>query len=150
MGRFSPWLYSLLVVLWIYVALGFCIPGALALWPRHEFKDGELVKIRTLGSFSHGSLSIIDYELQPKGESVNEERFFGLSNISVATEQQKDGTLVMVSVGINNRSYEKTLCNHPEVLAEAKKILQLGRDSFAKAKKKLEQKSKPRQPARLG
>ncbi len=145
-------LLPLLILLWIYVFLGFCIPGALALWPRLEFNDGELVKIRTSGSFSHGFLSTIDYTLGRNGtEVVYESRFLGLSDISVVTKEQKDGTFVIGSVEMGSQFYIKTLRDHPEILAEAEKVLQLGRDKFAKAKKKLEeQKLKPDQSDRLG
>lgn len=149
MNRLSSWLGISLLILWIYGFLAFVIPGLLALSPRLEFNDGELVKIRTSGRFSYGSLSIIDYKLKPDGESVDESVIL-LSNISIKTKRQKDGILVIESVEINTRFYEKTLRDHPEILAEAEKVLQLGRDNFAKAKKKLEQKSKRNQPAHLG
>jgi len=149
MNRLSSWLGISLLILWIYGFLAFVIPGLLALSPRLEFNDGELVKIRTSGRFSYGSLSIIDYKLKPDGESVDESVIL-LSNISIKTKKQEDGTLIIESVEINTRFYEKTLRDHPEILAEAEKVLQLGRDNFAKAKKKLEQKSKRNQPAHLG
>lgn len=151
MERFSPFLWTSLLILWIYVALGFCIPGALALLPRCESKDGELNEIRTLGRLAQGSLSIVDYEFRPDGgEMVLESKSLGLSSICVKT-QLRDDILVISSVRVSRQTYEKTLNDHPEILAEAEKVLQLGRDKFAKAKKKLEQKSKPKhQPARLG
>ena len=71
--------------------------------------------------------------------------------MAVLTERQEDGTLVIAWVRKGDRLYKKTLRDHPEILAEAEKVLQLGRDSFAKAKKKLEeQKSKSNQSDRLG
>jgi len=151
MNRLSSWLGISLLILWIYGFLAFVIPGLLALSPRLEFNDGELVKIRTSGRFSYGSLSIIDYKLfSDGGELVRESRLLGFSETSVATKKQEDGTLIIESVEMNTRFYEKTLRDHPEILAEAEKVLQLGRDNFAKAKKKLEQKSKRNQPAHLG
>ena len=152
MGRFFPWLWVLLIILWIYVALTFAMPGAMALLPRYQFEDGELKTIRTSGRFSYSSLSIsvIDYSIRPGGGEFAYEQS-GFSNVCVTTKKQKDGTLVISSAGVGNQLYEKTLNDHPEVLAEAKRVLRLGRDKFAKAKKKLEeQKLKRNQSDRLG
>lgn len=143
-GRLKDFSLALLIALCIYGYFAFGLPYFIVLISSSSFKDERLTKIESLGKFTYGQYTIIKYEFR---ETMDDETVYEISfmnfifgkNMTVQTERQKSGTYTIKWVWVGNRFYEKTLRDHPEILAEAEKILQLGRDSFAKAKKKLEE-----------
>ena len=148
--RLAP---GLLIALCIYGYFAVGLPYSIALLSSNSFEDKRLTEVQSLGRFTYGQFSAVKYELQGDNESVSEASFMGLifgKNLIIRTTRQESGVYTIKWVMFGSQSYEKTLRDHPEVLAEAEKVLQLGRDNFAKAKKKLEQKSKPNQSDRLG
>ncbi len=145
--------FRLLIALCIYGFFAVGIPYFITLTSPNDFEGKQLIGVQSFGRFTYGQFSTIHYRLWENGETVSEMNsmsFFLSKNIVVRTERQKGGVYTIKWIIIGDQTYEKTLCDHPEILAEAERVLQLGRDNFAKAEKKLEQKSKRNQPARLG
>ncbi len=154
MGRSKRFALELLIALCLYGYLAVGLSYFIARTSSYSFEDEKLTTVKSLGRFACGQFSIIKYEFGRNEETVTEMNFMCLilgKDVAVRTERQEDGTLVIVWARKGDRLYKKTLRDHPEVLAEAEKVLQLGRDKFAEAKKKLEeQKSKSNQSDRLG
>ena len=151
MKRFA---FRLLIALCIYGFFAVGIPCFMVLTSPNSFENKQLIEVQSFGRFTYGQFGTVNYQLLENGETVSEMNSMSLflsKNMTIKTERQKSGVYTIKWVMFGSQSYEKTLRDHPEILAEAEKVLQLGRDKFAKAKKKLEeQKSKSNQSDRLG
>lgn len=148
------WIAGWLITLGlIYCFLAFGLPYLVT--PRSgEIVDDQITRVTSLGRFKYGVMGEVHYELWSSGSElvyeINPAQFILCKGSILVWTERENGIFIIRRVLVGNRSYEKTLRDHPEVLTEAEEILKIGRDGFAKAKKKLEHKFNRNQPGRLG
>lgn len=103
----------------------------LAFGETTSYKNGHLSEI-IVGRFENGTLNRLRYERHALGETVTYYPVFGKS-IYVGTDRLT-GEIDYVSIG--NNTFTGNAVNDPEVLREARKILELGRQYFQEAQDK--------------
>ena len=116
-------------LVWLFINAGV---GFLSLlFDKNSCEDGVLKEVKFIAGFRRGMLHSIYYTPSfIDGEFVVSSAF-PTHHIIVSTEKQKDGTFKIKFVKTGNRTYEKTLREHPEILKQAEEILELGRKKFA-------------------
>ncbi len=142
MKHLKGFVFVLLIALCMYGYCAIGLPYFIVLTSPNGFEDERLTEVQSLGRFAYGQYTVVSYKLWGNGESVIETNLTGIllgkgTTITVRTGRTESGIHFIEWVLVGNRIYKKTLLGQPEILAEAEKVLQLGRDSFAKEKKKL-------------
>ncbi len=124
-----------LVVLVVIVVLVLLIMFASLSSPVYEFTDGKLTGM----VLRQGITGRLSYQIFPR-EKVYYHPGLGSGNsVFVFTSILNQGFYEIDWVAIGNQNYteQQYLQNHPEVLAKANQVLELGRQRFAEAQAKL-------------
>lgn len=137
---------GVLAGIWLFFAIVIPLLSGTVL-ADNKFENGQVIEAEGIGRFKNGALSVVTYKPSSyeyfDSEWVFEQR--GFSWMSVSVRSWKNNALKLAGrvrvewkVKVGNRAYTGDyLRDHPEILAEAKELMALGRRRFKEAQQKL-------------